>query len=353
MYDDSDESSDDNRQNNQAQCRRAIFDPKPHLVTIVKTNTGFGFNVKGQVSEGGQLRSLNGELYAPLQHVSAVLPNGAAERANLRRGDRILEVNGVNVEGATHRQVVDLIKHGGDKLTMIVISVPDSDVDRGLEQYVERVCSVRVIADSDIMQDFLMECDPVCEVDIRVIMPDLTSLTLTIRRNASTSLLFAMLMRKLNMSRDMAHCCALFETMEQGFERKLLEGESPHSLYVQNYSSASSSCLILRKWVFDIERERYMCKKDPLFLQFVYYQAVHDVNEGHIKSSQKMYHLKAMQTENNAENFLDVVRGMDGYNQVTFPHCGCAMRRDGNVVMVINFKSLVLKADPDSEVVQT
>lgn len=53
---------------------------------------GFGFNVKGQVSEGGQLRSLNGQLYAPLQHVSAVLADGAAERANLRRGDRILQV---------------------------------------------------------------------------------------------------------------------------------------------------------------------------------------------------------------------------------------------------------------------
>ena len=38
--------------------------------------------------------------------------------------------NGVNVEGATHRQVVDTIKHGGDRLTMIVISVPDEEIDR-------------------------------------------------------------------------------------------------------------------------------------------------------------------------------------------------------------------------------
>lgn len=44
------------------------------------------------MSEGGQLRSINGQLYAPLQHVSAVLRDGAAERAGLRRGDRILEV---------------------------------------------------------------------------------------------------------------------------------------------------------------------------------------------------------------------------------------------------------------------
>lgn len=64
----------------------------PRRVTIYKTDTGFGFNVRGQVSEGGQLRSINGELYAPLQHVSAVLELGAAEQAGIRKGDRILEV---------------------------------------------------------------------------------------------------------------------------------------------------------------------------------------------------------------------------------------------------------------------
>lgn len=64
----------------------------PRLVKIYKTETGFGFNVRGQVSEGGQLKSINGELYAPLQHVSAVLDNGAAEKAGIRKGDRILEV---------------------------------------------------------------------------------------------------------------------------------------------------------------------------------------------------------------------------------------------------------------------
>lgn len=64
----------------------------PRVVRIVKSESGYGFNVRGQVSEGGQLRSINGELYAPLQHVSAVLPGGAADRAGVAKGDRILEV---------------------------------------------------------------------------------------------------------------------------------------------------------------------------------------------------------------------------------------------------------------------
>ena len=64
----------------------------PRVVTITKTETGFGFNVRGQVSEGGVLKSINGVLYAPLQHVSAVLNGGAAQKAGIRKGDRILEV---------------------------------------------------------------------------------------------------------------------------------------------------------------------------------------------------------------------------------------------------------------------
>ena len=53
---------------------------EPRTVTLVKTDTGFGFNVRGQVNEGGQLKSIGGKLYGPLQHVSAVLTGGAAER---------------------------------------------------------------------------------------------------------------------------------------------------------------------------------------------------------------------------------------------------------------------------------
>jgi sorting nexin-27 len=44
------------------------------------------------VSEGGTLRSINGQLYAPLQHISAILEGGAAQRAGVFKGDRILEV---------------------------------------------------------------------------------------------------------------------------------------------------------------------------------------------------------------------------------------------------------------------
>ena len=39
--------------------------------------------------------------------------------------------NEVNVEGATHKFVVDLIKQGGNELTLTVISVPNFKEDKG------------------------------------------------------------------------------------------------------------------------------------------------------------------------------------------------------------------------------
>lgn len=81
-----------NNHENSVACDDSDLVSGPRVVTIYKTETGFGFNVRGQVSEGGPLKSINGELYAPLQHVSAVLKEGAAEKAGIRKGDRILEV---------------------------------------------------------------------------------------------------------------------------------------------------------------------------------------------------------------------------------------------------------------------
>lgn len=64
----------------------------PHAIKVIKNQQGFGFNVRGQVSEGGQLKSIGGELYAPMQYISQILENGPAEAAGLKVGDRILEV---------------------------------------------------------------------------------------------------------------------------------------------------------------------------------------------------------------------------------------------------------------------
>ncbi|KAK0425687.1 hypothetical protein QR680_009324 [Steinernema hermaphroditum] len=445
MCDESDSSSDDFFV---PQQRRPIsYNPRPHLVNIVKSESGFGFNVKGQVSEGGQLRSINGQLYAPLQHVSAVLRNGAAEKAGLLRGDRILQVNGVDVEGATHKQVVELIKDGGDRLVLLVISVDASEIDRfessvmeetsscyrydysekrslpvtipsyqtvvangerfvaynihmagrhlgsrrysefvqlhnmlkaefsdfnfpklpgkwpfslseqkldarrrGLELYLEKVCAVKVIADSDFMQEFLMEDGSIVEgtslvsVHLRVLLPDGNALMLEVQRTSTTLFVYGIVQRKLNMSVEMAGACSLFEMVNSNFDRKLNMDECPHAIYVQNYSSAASSCIIVRKWLFDIEAEKEICRIDPLFKQFCYFQAVSDVNSGLIHADEKLFQLKALQSEDRADQYLSLVRKLKGYSTVQFPHCECDSRKTGHVVLSASFDAMYIRA---------
>uniref|UniRef100_A0A7N8XB47 Sorting nexin 27a n=1 Tax=Mastacembelus armatus TaxID=205130 RepID=A0A7N8XB47_9TELE len=362
----------------------------PRIVRIVKSESGYGFNVRGQVSEGGQLRSINGELYAPLQHVSAVLPGGAADRAGIAKGDRILEVNGVSVEGATHKQVVDLIRAGEKELVLAVLSVPPQEADglegedvqpnydysdkqavpisiptykhveqhserfvvynvymsgrqlcskryrefailhqnlkrefsnfnfpklpgkwpfslseqqldarrRGLEEYLERVCSVRVIGESDIMQEFLSESDEnyngVTDVELRIALPDKTTISVRVRKNSTTDQVYQALVMKVGMDSIMASYFALFEVINHSFVRKLAPNEFPHKLYVQNYTSAvPGTCLALRKWLFSLQEEELL-RDNPLALHYCFHQALDDVKKGFIKTEDKSYQLQKL-----------------------------------------------------------
>uniref|UniRef100_A0A8D3E6Q8 Sorting nexin-27 n=1 Tax=Scophthalmus maximus TaxID=52904 RepID=A0A8D3E6Q8_SCOMX len=385
----------------------------PRLVRIVKSDSGYGFNVRGQVSEGGQLRSIHGELYAPLQHVSAVLPGGAADRAGISKGDRILEVNGVNVEGATHKQVVDLIRSGERELVLAVLPVPPQEADcldpgddssaqscydysdkqavpisvpsykhtelnqekfvvynvymagrqlcskryrefvilhqnlkrefanftfpklpgkwpfslseqqldarrRGLEEYLEKVCSVRVIGESDVMQEFLSESDEnyngVSDVELRIAMPDKTTLTVRVRKNSTTDQVYQAVVMKLAVDSVTASYFALFEVINHTFVRKLAPNEFPHKLYVQNYTSAiPGTCLTLRKWLFTTEEE-ILLNDNQLALNYFFHQ------------------------------YLSLLRSCEGYNELIFPHCSCDSRRKGHVITAISIHHFKLHA---------
>ncbi|XP_070204993.1 sorting nexin-27-like [Littorina saxatilis] len=417
-------------------------EPGPRIVTITKTSTGFGFNVRGQISEGGVLKSINGVLYAPLQHVSAVLEGGAAQKAGIRKGDRILEVNGINVEGATHKQVVDFIRSGGDTLTLTVLSVPDqlaeklepsddssgpSYIDyserrslpisipdyhyvesagdkyvvfniymagrhlcsrryrefdnlhqnlkrefpdftfpklpgkkifhlseqqldqrrRGLEQYLEKVCAVRVIGESDLMQDFLaagdMEDDG--EVELKVLLPDRSICVVTVHRSDNADNVYKAVAAKIGLE-DAADYFYLFETVEYNFERRLQPHELPHNIYIQNYSTATATCLMLKRWLYSLTREATLNSNERA-VAFLFWLAVEDVNRGMLKAADKLYELKALKEQEKVLEYLKIVRHMDGYGEVMFPHCACDSRRDGHVIAIIGLQSFKLQACKD------
>lgn len=58
-----------------------------------------------------------------LQYLDDVDPGGVADRAGLRKGDFLLEINNEDVSSASHEHVVDLIRKSGDLVSMTVVSL--------------------------------------------------------------------------------------------------------------------------------------------------------------------------------------------------------------------------------------
>ncbi|KAG7243707.1 hypothetical protein INR49_011264 [Caranx melampygus] len=86
---------------------------RPRLCVIQRGSNGYGFN-------------LHSERARPGQYIRAVDEDSPAERAGLLAKDRIVQVNGMSVEGKTHSQVVAAIKAGGSETRLLVVD-PDTD----------------------------------------------------------------------------------------------------------------------------------------------------------------------------------------------------------------------------------
>ncbi|XP_054616776.1 Na(+)/H(+) exchange regulatory cofactor NHE-RF2 [Dunckerocampus dactyliophorus] len=85
----------------------------PRVCHLVRAETGYGFNLHSHRSRPGQyIRSLDA--------------GSPADQAGLRPQDRIIEVNGVNIESMRHGEVVAFIKKGGDETWLLVVD-PDTD----------------------------------------------------------------------------------------------------------------------------------------------------------------------------------------------------------------------------------
>ncbi|XP_067238821.1 Na(+)/H(+) exchange regulatory cofactor NHE-RF1 isoform X2 [Chanodichthys erythropterus] len=86
---------------------------RPRLCFIKKGSNGFGFNLHSEKSRPGQ-------------YIRAVDDDSPAQRSGLKPKDRIIQVNGLSVEGKQHAEVVAAIKAGGDDTTLLVVD-PETD----------------------------------------------------------------------------------------------------------------------------------------------------------------------------------------------------------------------------------
>jgi sorting nexin-27 len=183
---------------------------------------------------------------------------------------------------------------------------------------------------------------------LRVLLPDGKSLILNVKRNSDARRVFAMAQDELGLSNDAARYCALYEMVDGTFERKLTDTECPHNIYIQNYSSAASSCIILKKMCFDREMEKILCSRDAVFKRLCFYQAVNDVNSGVINVKEKLYQLKAIQTDEKMDQYLEAVCQLEGYDNVILPKSPFETEADkGLVTITISFNRIELLLQRD------
>lgn len=81
---------------------------RPRLCTMKRGTNGYGFNLHSDKSKPGQF-------------IRSVDPDSPAEASGLQAQDRIVEVNGVCMEGKQHGDVVSAIKAGGDETKLLVV----------------------------------------------------------------------------------------------------------------------------------------------------------------------------------------------------------------------------------------
>ncbi|XP_060905969.1 Na(+)/H(+) exchange regulatory cofactor NHE-RF2-like isoform X3 [Labrus mixtus] len=87
----------------------------PRLCHMVKGEHGYGFNLRSDKTKRGQF-------------VRSVDPGSAAEDADIRSGDRLVEVNGVSIDGLRHSEVVALIRAGGQEVRLLVVDLETDEL---------------------------------------------------------------------------------------------------------------------------------------------------------------------------------------------------------------------------------
>ncbi|KAG7459589.1 hypothetical protein MATL_G00212190 [Megalops atlanticus] len=91
-------------------CKREL---RPRLCVMTKGADGYGFNLHSVRSKPGQ-------------YIRVVDEDSPAQRSGLLPKDKIVQVNGVPVEGKQHSEVVSAIREEGNTTSLLVVD-PDTD----------------------------------------------------------------------------------------------------------------------------------------------------------------------------------------------------------------------------------
>ncbi|MEJ1286992.1 SH3 and multiple ankyrin repeat domains 1 [Cricetulus griseus] len=134
-----------------------------------KDSEGFGFVLRGAKAQTPIEEFTPTPAFPALQYLESVDEGGVAWRAGLRMGDFLIEVNGQNVVKVGHRQVVNMIRQGGNTLMVKVVMVtrhPDMDeaVHKKASQQAKRLPPPAISLRSKSMTSELEEMDKLDEI---------------------------------------------------------------------------------------------------------------------------------------------------------------------------------------------
>ncbi|NWV84201.1 NHRF3 protein, partial [Dasyornis broadbenti] len=87
--------------------------PQPRLCYLVKEETGYGFSLKSTEGQKGLF-------------IVELSSEGAAAKAGVQNNDRLIEINGENVENDTHEEVVEKVKKSENHV-MFLLSNEETD----------------------------------------------------------------------------------------------------------------------------------------------------------------------------------------------------------------------------------
>uniref|UniRef100_A0A8D8YPN4 Sorting nexin-27 n=1 Tax=Cacopsylla melanoneura TaxID=428564 RepID=A0A8D8YPN4_9HEMI len=193
-----------------------------------------------------------------------------------------------------------------------------------------------------------------CRGREKIMLPDRELITVQVRKTATADEVYACTVPKLGLqSPSSAVYFYLFEIVEYSFERKLESNEFPHHLYIQNYSTASATCLCVRKWLFSAPLESRLTASDDRLATFMFWMSIDAVDRGTIRAEDRLYELKALQDASRKHEYLKLATSLPGYEELQFPHCASDSRKTGgHVIPTVSMGGFKLLAASDEGVLE-
>lgn len=130
-----------------------VVERVPRLCHLIKQGEepGYGFNLHSDKTRRGQF-------------VCSVDPGSAADRADVRKGDRLVQVNGVYIEGLRHAEVVALIQTGGQEASLLVVDLETDELFLRLGVVPTSSHIEEVSVDEPIRESPLLEPSPTADL---------------------------------------------------------------------------------------------------------------------------------------------------------------------------------------------